>query len=340
MGRATPLQPEARVVDAARRHSRALVAAALAVAAAVVVIVLALPREHAEPLLRTTQPIAARTSFSPGEHLFGDSSLARLEVVVNRALVDPDSVRVAASFKPYRIEGPVIERRTGLEGGTRLEFDYHIRCLTRPCVPQGKPRRDFAFPNATVAYVQQGLGPRADAVGWPRLEVVSRIRPADTQERKFADALDSLPAATYRLGPDALTALLLGLALALVFGTGAVVAYRLRGPAPPPEPARTVVVRALSPLEQALALLDRALAGLGSDEQRKALERLGRELVARGRPDLAAVARRLAWSRTGPSVADARALSEEVEHELLDAEAEHEADEESAPREHALAGGM
>jgi hypothetical protein len=71
--------------------------------------------------------------------------------------------------------------------------------------------------------------------------------------------------------------------------------------------------------------LERALAGLlasssngGGDERRMSLERLARELAATGRPELAARARRLAWSPrpvAGDEVdllaADVRALVEE-----------------------------
>ena len=321
------------MVDGARRHARALAAAALAVVVASAVAVLALPRGHAR-VLAATQPIAAKALFVPAQHLFGDTPLAEVRVLVNRGIVDPDSVRVGASFAPYKIVGPAVLLRQDLRGGTRLDYRFRIRCLTQECLP--KPRKDFSFPPARLGWVESGVA-RTESVPWPPLAAVSRIRKSDLSQRQFADESSNLPAVTYRIDPDVLAWLLLTLALVLVLGTGTYAAYRLRGPAPARPVVRARPASSLSPLEQALALVGRALAGLGADEQRKALERLGRELGACGRPDLAAEARRLAWSRTGPSVSEASGLCDDVSRQLLGGRAQ-EATVPEAPAEHALAG--
>jgi hypothetical protein len=326
------------MVEAARRNVAALALAGVGVVAVAVLVVLALPREHERSLLRPDQTIAVKTSFVPGEHLFGDSPLAKVDVLVNRALVDPSTVRVAADFKPYKLNGRGTLVRRNLAGVTGLEYRFPLSCLTAVCVPR-KQRKDFTFPAAQISYVQAARGPRVDTAPWPTLEVVSRIRKADLSGRKFADGLVVLPAVTYRLDPSLLAGLLLTLALALVLGPAAYGAYRLRARVPERAPAPVRRARPLTPLEQALALVARALAGQGVDEQRKALERLARELVASDRYDLARESRRLAWSRTGPSVSEARALTGRVEEEVLGRAASAEAGERAERSEAALAGG-
>lgn len=326
------------MVEGARRHARAIAALALCLAAGVAVVLIARGGGGGGDVLDPGASIAAKTAVSPGEHLFADSSLARLDVLVNRRRVDPGSVRVEASFAPYRVVDsfPVVRKQIG--NATRLEFRYRILCLARGCVPR-KQRRDFRLPDARITYVSRGESrSRAEPAAWPLVSVVSRVKRSDLTDRNFADALDSLPRPSYRLDPNLLAGLLLGLSLFLVLGTGAVAAARLRGP-PPPKPAAARETVPLSPLEQALALVERALAGHGVEEQRRALERLGRELVACDRRDLAGEARRLAWSRTGPSAGEARVLSGEVRGELLDGAAAAPGAVDDALAEHALAGG-
>lgn len=326
------------MVGAARRNAAALGLVAVALAVAALLVVVALPHEHDRSLLRPDETIAVRTSFVPGEHLFGDSPLAKVDVLVNRGLVDPGTVRVAAAFKPYHLDGHGTLVRSDLAGVTRLEYRFPLSCLRAVCVPR-KQRKDFTFPAARVSYVLASRGARIDSAPWPALEVVSRIRQADLAQRNFADGLAVLPRVTYRMGPGLLAGLLLALALVLVLGPAAYGAQRLRTRLPESAPAPARRGRLLTPLEQALALVSRALAGLGVDEQRKALERLARELVASDRLDLARESRRLAWSRTGPSVSEAGALAERVEQEVVGRGAAAPASETAEPSEAALAGG-
>ncbi len=326
------------MVEGGRRHARALAAVALALVAAVAVVLLARAGGSRQELLAGRTSIAVKTSLSPGEHLFADSPLARLDVLVNRRLVDPGTVRVDASFKPYRVVQALPHVRKQIGDATRLEFRYRIDCLGPPCVPR-KERRDYRLPDARITYLTRAeRRSRAEAAAWPLLSVVSRVKRSDLTDRRFVDALDPLPAASYRIGPNLLAGVLLGLSLLLVLGTGAAAAMRLRGPAPPAKPAGARPAAPLSPLEQALALVERALAGQGVEEQRKALERLGRELVACDRRDLAGEARRLGWSRTGPSAGETRALSDRVRREVLGETEPPPTEVERVAAEHALAG--
>jgi hypothetical protein len=83
-----------------------------------------------------------------------------------------------------------------------------------------------------------------------------------------------------------------------VLGAGAIVyrplAARRRA-------AVEVEVDTRPPLERALELARLASQNGGTPERRKALERVARELVGLGLPDLAARARTIAWSPAGPS---------------------------------------
>jgi hypothetical protein len=86
---------------------------------------------------------------------------------------------------------------------------------------------------------------------------------------------------------------------------------------PEPEP---VPERVLSPLEQALALLDEAVRVNGAADQRRALELVAEELELAewGDRDLARTARALAWSEDVPQVEETSALAARVRSVLVD----------------------
>jgi hypothetical protein len=254
-------------------------------------------------------PVDVKTTLTPQILLFGDTLTARVDAVVDKRRVDPDSVRVEMDFTPWELVGPV--QRVRKDGGSTslVRTTFVLRCLTGPCVPP----RDTAPLDFDPVIVRYGKNGRFD-VPWPRLVVHSRIpdRGAPVSvagggarggpQFPWTAELVTLPAVSYRIGPGMLFPLLLALAAVLAV-VGGVLAYRAVPPRrrapeplppPPPEPA-------LPPLEQALALLEQPPAENGTADRRRALELVADALEGRD-SKLALAARRLAWSEGTPPV--------------------------------------
>jgi hypothetical protein len=151
---------------------------------------------------------------------------------------------------------------------------------------------------------------------YSRLSEVSTFDGSGPSVPWQADVL-SLPVPSFRLAPSTLVALLLLGALVAVGGAVAL-AYLAwpraelvlhLPPQPPPPP-----VPALSPLEQALVLLENAVRVDGASDQRRALELVAEELerAAWGDPALAHTARTLAWSEGIPPLAETTELAARV----------------------------
>lgn len=252
--------------------------------------------------------IEARGVLTPRIALFGDTITARIEVTFDRNRVDPDAVRVSADFSPWvPIEEPEETRRDG-ETTTYLQTIFILRCATDPCVPRTQTAQ-LEFDPARVTHP----GGAPIEVRWPLLVVHSRIVSADFQRRDAnatpwqADVM-SLPAVSYRVSPRLALALLYAGGVLLALG-GIVLAYTAlprRAPAPPPEPEEPPP--ALTPLEQALALLEDPARANGSADQRRALELVAEELDARD-AQLAQRARTLAWSQEAPAVEETSGLA-------------------------------
>jgi hypothetical protein len=129
--------------------------------------------------------------------------------------------------------------------------------------------------------------------------------------------LVSLPAPSFRVAPSMLVLLLLLGALGATAGAVALgyAAWPPAAAAPPPEPAPLPPpAPALSPLEQALVLLENAVRVDGAADQRRALELVAEELerAAWGDPKLAQAARALAWSEGVPPVRQTTELAARV----------------------------
>ena len=268
--------------------------------------------------------IDARATLTPRIIFFGDRMRALFDVTLDRARVDPDSVRVAAELSPWEILGePRLERQD--DGAiTHLRWTYDLRCLTGPCVPAGATA-PLEFSPARVTYTAPG-GSNADRssldVELPLLVVFSRFAAAgfegaDEVETPWrADAV-SLPAVSYRVSPTAAIVVLLAVAALLVAAAGvlAYFAWPRRAPAPPPEP-ESEPLPSLTPLEQALALLEETVRTDGAGDQRRALELVSEALEEWGDGDLAGAARVLAWSPGVPGVEQRSALAARVRAEL------------------------
>ncbi len=284
------------MVGKARRYLTVILLAGALAGVAVLVAVLGHSRSRLGPALPAGRAVVATASISPRAPLFGDTVTARVEVLADRRLVLPDTLRLEPDFRPYQLVGAVERTREDVGETSRLRFEFRLSCLTADC-PPARSFRQFAFPRAVIVYFGRGRR-TVDGVEWPEFEVASRLSARDLTRPALRGDL-SLPSVSYRLRPETLAAGLLAGAALLILAAGGGLAYALRRPAPSPAPERGEVSQA-SPLERALALVRAAVENGESSEKRKALERLARELGRSGRTALAARARRLAWSERDP----------------------------------------
>jgi hypothetical protein len=281
-------------------------AAALAVAGVVVAVVLLRGGGSAEKV----QAIQASATIEPGAHLFGDRLLARVEVLVDRRAVDPASVRVRAAFMPYGTAGPPTVS-TGLAGNdVSLRYGFTLLCLRDECRPEPRGAKEFRFGTVQIRFRDHGRAATL-AVPWPPIEVGSRLTSADIGQPQLRARDTELPAVSYRVSPSLLSTLLFLLAAALAVGAGVLV-WPSVSPLLPARGARDDLA-GLPPLERAVTLLRRSLARGRAADQRKALDRLARELRRSGRDDLAGGARALAWSEQEPPPDEMTALAGRVE---------------------------
>jgi hypothetical protein len=195
--------------------------------------------------------------------------------------------------------------------------------MSSPCPPANqsaalefnKVRVSFAPPGADLAER------RSVGAEWPLLLVYSRFAAANlegptspTNPNPWRADLISLPAVSYRVSPALLVVALLVFAGALAFAGAMLVYFAVprRGPAPPPEPEPEPEPEiTLTPLEQALVLLEDADRADGAEDRRRALE-LVAEVLVDDQPALARAARALAWSEDAPRVADTSGLASRV----------------------------
>lgn len=267
--------------------------------------------------------IQAEATISPRVVLFGDTVLAHVDVVVDPARVDPDSVRIASDFAPFEVVGRPVRRRQQSRSGVFLRTTFFLRCLTGTCVPSQRsatydlepPRIAFAAARGQTLDETPITAPLSSVHVYSRFAALSsRSDGAATPWR--ADLL-SLPTPSYRLGPGPLVALLLvGAALLTVAGIVlAALAWPRSRPAPVPDPEpEPEPGPVLSPLELALALLERSIRVDGAADQRRALELVAEELELAewGDRNLAGAARALAWSEDVPPLAETSRLAARV----------------------------
>jgi hypothetical protein len=254
------------------------------------------------------------TSITPRAHMFGDRVAAEVELLFDSRRVEPNSVVVDADFGPYDQLGPARRLRTDGDGLVRLRYQYALRCVAPSCAPQGA-RKEVIFSVGEVIYSHSGLRQRiVETFDWPSIELSSRLRPIDLEEARWRVNQNDLPPVSYRARPGLLGFLLAGAAglLALAgLALGVLLLPRwTHGVAEEDAPPE------LSPLERALEAVRHASANGATPEQRKALERLARELGRAGLADFAGRARRLAWSAQRPERAAVARFQAEVEDEL------------------------
>lgn len=247
------------------------------------------------------------TRLDPPSVLFGDQVTATARVIVDTAKVDPSSVTLDPTFRPFQAFDTRRMVRKGLGHAAEITFDFRLQCVTGACIramereERGGRRRTvpIVLPKATVkARSREGERLALDA-RWPTVVVHSRLTAERIQNDTPDVAAFAPPPVTYSISPDVAGWLLIAAAAMLVLLAGWLAARsfasvrtgrRLRLPAH------------LTPVERALALARHALDRGDVAGGRKALERLASELGRGGRDDLARAAGRTAWSSGGPSV--------------------------------------
>lgn len=280
-----------------------------------------------QPTVASPSGIDAYADLATYDVQFGDTVTALVEVTVDRARVDPGSIRVGADFSPWQAVGRPVVRRFDGSSATYLETRYTIRCLESFCATDG-PSGVFGFRPARVTYhAAEGDtdGPAAThtvQAAWPELLVRARYAPPrpsrDKAEKppRWQAELVALPRPDYRLDPWLLVAVLL--TGALVCGAAAVLlARRVLRPlvaAAAPASVGSANGRVATPLEQALALLEEPVRAHG--DRRRALELVADVLVRHGARALALSTRALAWSRAVPRSEETQTVARKARTEL------------------------
>jgi hypothetical protein len=302
---------------------RAIAAGLVVLAAAVVTAIVLATRDDRSTA--DAPPVVARVVVTPRTILFGDTIQARVEVALDRNRANADSLRIATAFEPWTEVRPSV--RTRRDGGrtTFVQQVYTLRCVAAECVPDGPRPAELEFSRARIAYDDPGGAGHAFLVRWPVVVTSTRLVGSDFgRDDEYGTPwradLRTLPAASYRLSPALLAALLLAGALALAVAGAALVYAALPKPrvVVEPEPEPEPPPPDLTPLERALALLEAPNPVDGAAGRRRALELVAEELAPRD-PSLATSVRTLAWAAGKPAAAQARTLAERV-RAMLEAE--------------------
>jgi hypothetical protein len=275
-----------------RRLAIAGVVAALALAATLLLTFLTGGGRQAVPV----QAVEGGTQLSRSGVLFGDRVRASVQVIVDRNRVDPATVGFDAHFQPFIALGtPQVARK---DGGrlTRLVYSADLICLTNLCLSRDKPEPiHVQFPPVRVFYTTKSGTRHASTLFWQGTTIGPRTTQQDLngadpfQQPSWRATTDPLPV-SFGTSPHTLRLVLfLGAGLVFAFGLFALGRFVLTG---------KLRFRMLSPLERAVVLVERAPAE--SADKRKALELLSHELRRSGEPELAVVAKRLAWAEPTP----------------------------------------
>jgi hypothetical protein len=252
-------------------------------------------------------PIVVHTTFEPATVQFGDPIEARVIVVLDRASVRPDSLRLVDDAGPLTPASSTHTSRSSQGDILTIATVRTFSCLSTACVAT---RGDAipTLPRVTVTVVSRDGKTLHATAAWPTLRVRGRVSSADLARlRPPFRASTTPPPPSYRIAPGTLAKLLDG--IAIVFGLGAVavaavhVRRRLRLARPPGDE-----------LERALRLAREAERRPPPD-RRRALGLLARVLRARARP-LSGTANDLAWSRPEPAPDAVAGFVTDVEREV------------------------
>lgn len=279
--------------------------------------------DEEKPLIAPTKTAVVHGELIPSVHLFGEPVVAQVDVIVNRAKVDPADVRLETDFEPYESVGETREERQDIGDFTVIRYTTTLNCLNQFCIPRtaagettvsqlpGLPpflpgqQRDekvkFEFPPAVLVADAEPKDRTLGRVVWSPLRSLSRVNWYDSsvvgQGFPFVTTTTPLPEPGYRVSPVLLGLGLLAVALALLALPVWLVRSLRRSRAVPKverEPS-------LTPLEHALRLVEWASRRPSVDERREALEALAFELGhGDDGDDSATRARRQGWSPPAP----------------------------------------
>jgi hypothetical protein len=275
----------------------------------------------ADDALPGGRAVVVTTSVSPDVHLFAEPVTARVDVLLDPGQLDPDRIRVDLRFAPYELLGPVEKTRRTRGDIVELRYVARLRCLDAQCLAPrfqtalgeqegGRAERSsFRFAPAGVLHEREGAGLELLLQRpFPAAEAVSRINTARLDDAAQAGGFEEAllastytaslepPPPTYRLAPERLAALALGIAVLLALFpavlAGRFLLARWRASRRP---------RRLSPLERALVLVEwTGRQEDGAEDRRKALDALADALERSGAEPLAETARTLAWAEEPP----------------------------------------
>ncbi len=312
-------------------------AVALVVAALTVLgVVLALRPGHAWTARSVAQGrlVAVSAKLVPQSHLFGEPIRLSIDAIVDRSRVDPDLVRLRASWTPYQLAGPVLRVRRDVGSYSQLSWRLQLHCVEAQCLPGLGSVRRFQFRSASITYPlrrQGGASPPAPIViKWPAVASVSRLDPIDLKRQpvvsevgnRLADRRAVLPPwradsltldrVSYLLSPGVVFWTAFAGALLLVAAAWLLVKPLI----PTPEWLLRRRAPEQSALERALAAYDRVRATGDPAEQRLALELLAGELWRSGEGALGSTASALAWSQPTPPAERGDVLTLDVRHAI------------------------
>jgi hypothetical protein len=241
-------------------------------------------------------PVQGNTQMSRSATLFGDSVRASVQVIVDRRRVDPSSVGFNAHFEPFVGLGAPSVTRHDTGRLTRLVYTANLICVTNLCLSKDKPEPvHVQFPPAQVFYMAKGGQRQTLRLPWQATTIGPRTNVTDLngadpfEQPSWRATTDPLPV-SYARSPYTLR-LILFITSGILFALAlfALIRFALTG---------KLRLRVLGPLERAVVLVERAPAE--SPEKRKALELLSYELSQSGEPELALVAKQLAWAEPTP----------------------------------------
>lgn len=242
------------------------------------------------------EPVEGSTQLSRSGVLFGDRVRADVQVIVDRKRVDPSQVGFTTHFEPFVQLGPPTVRREDTGQLSRLVYSAQLICLTNLCLSKNNPEPvHVQFPPAQVFYTPKSGGRHTLTLPWQGTTIgprttVQDLNGADPFEQpSWRATTDPLPV-SWGTSPHTLR-IILFTAAGLLFALGlfALARFAVIGRLRP---------RVLSPLERAVVLVERAQPE--SPEKRKALELLSHELGRSGEPELALLAKQLAWAEPTP----------------------------------------
>jgi hypothetical protein len=292
--------------------ARQVIALAVAVGALVLVLIVGTglgwwnTQPSGEP---PAKRLIVRTHLSPRPAFFGDLVTAQVEVQIDRAIVDPKSVHVVASFVPFVPTGrpTVTQGRVGRH--ETLRYGYSIQCVSDDCLPTRRDPRVTPLKPVVVTAMAGGKQLRATAT-WPRMSLLSRLQKGEVGGDPNFHRPRTVPAPSYAVSPgglaDALTVAAGLLAFAAVALLGRELMKLLEG-------RRRRGLVQLTALEEALAYTRDAARRPDPTDRRKALELLAQTLDDEGVPKLADTAGDVAWAEEPPSPDRALELADEVE---------------------------